>query len=460
MWIAVARGGGQGHAAEVAGEPVTIGSGPGCSLVVAGEGVAPLHASVVPLEDGTLELRPLAEGVLLGGSPVAGPVPLQGGDEIGLGDGVLLRATDAEPTVHDLPPDPEMVEALAGDGPEPAADRRSLRRVVREAHRATLVGAAALLLALLATAVVLLSGGESERERVADVVEAARASTLLVEADGPAGAGTGSGFVVDARSGLVLTNHHVVSGAEAVQVRLAGGAPRAAEVLAAAPCDDLALLQARDTEGLRALPLATQDDVRQGQPVVALGFPAGTGEAGQLASTTGVVSVVRSTLRPPTPDSPDLPNVVQTDAAINPGNSGGPLLGEDERVIGVNTAVLLEQGGIPIQGTGYAIGADRVREVLGELRAGRSRAWTQFGLLFPLPEEREQLGLRRGVVAVGGELGPEPVVVTAIDGRPLDGSLRGWCSAAGEKTTGDGAELTVAPVRGGGRARTVRVAFT
>jgi S1-C subfamily serine protease len=326
------------------------------------------------------------------------------------------------------------------------------------------VAAAALLLALAAgtAAIVLRGGDEDEQGRVEDVVRAARDGTVRVLARAPGGQATGSGFVLDAGGGLVVTNFHVVNGGSAFAVDVGGGGARAARLVGAAPCDDLALLAVADTQGLRALEVARGGDVEQGEPVVAVGFPASGGDGDDLASTTGVVSVAGTRLRSQSPDAPDLRDVIQTDAAINPGNSGGPLLDADERVIGVNTAVLLAAGGVPIQNTGYAIGADRVRAVTRELRARRSSGWPGFGLVFPSADERAAAGIPDGVVAsatVPGTpaaqagLGGAPLLVTAVDGRAVDGTMRSWCAAAERVRSGERARLTVLEPR----SRTSRV---
>src|SRR5207248_8327799 len=130
---------------------------------------------------------------------------------------------------------------------------------------------------------------------------------------------------------------------------------QAATVVGVAPCDDLAVLKITDTSGMKTMQLGSQKGLSEGDNVVALGYPANASLNDNLTSTAGVVSVVRSSFRFPTPDSPQYPNMIQTDAALSPGNSGGPLIDDHKKLVGMNTAILVGIGGEPVQGQGYAI---------------------------------------------------------------------------------------------------------
>jgi S1-C subfamily serine protease len=205
----------------------------------------------------------------------------------------------------------------------PGDQRRRLRDRVRLAT--ALAAGAAALAAIAVVAVLALRGGDatpSTEEIVADVTP----STVLVRvADPLRGAGSGSGWVLDAKEGLIVTNFHVVNGASGVTV--SGQASSGdAKVVGAAPCEDLAVLKVADTEGLKTLPMGSQTELKQGEQVIAIGYPFNASEEDKLTSTAGVVSVVQSEFRFPAPDLPQYPNVVQTDAALNPGSSGGPLV--------------------------------------------------------------------------------------------------------------------------------------
>jgi S1-C subfamily serine protease len=180
-----------------------------------------------------------------------------------------------------------------------------------------------------------------------------------------------------------------------------------------------------------------------------VGYPASASLGDDLTSTAGVVSRVQSSFQAPAPDAPSYPNVVQTDAALNPGNSGGPLIDEREKLVGVNTATLTSIGSAPIQGQGYAIGVDRVKQVVATLRAGRSQGWAGFGLDFR----------RGGVVAVPmGEGAPVSGLVSQINGARVGGTFAGYCDAVRTISSGQTAVLTV-QARPGAVPRQLSVRF-
>jgi S1-C subfamily serine protease len=360
--------------------------------------------------------------------------------------------------------DPEAaLEALAeGSAPESPARRRRLARAAlygfRDARRSARIGmgvaAAALLVAIGVGVLGLTRDGGTERAGGAgvvtdDIVAKARPGTVYIRSRGLGQEASGTGVIVDAKEGLVLTNFHVIALGEDLQA----GAPDRlddAEIRAAAPCEDLALLQVEGLEGRSAIPLGRQDAVRQGDPVVALGYPVSASGGKSLTSTAGVVSSVNTPLRIPAPDQPRFNNLVQTDAALGAGNSGGPLVGADGKLVGVNTILFTGGADNPSAEQGYAIGVDRIREVLADFRDGRSRAWFGAGLLTPPPGvlEREQLPAGMFVTAAqdgtsAADLRLEQVLITAIDGRRLKSSLASYCAAVGDAGSGDELDLTV-----------------
>ena len=154
----------------------------------------------------------------------------------------------------------------------------------------------------------------------------------------------GSGVIVDARAGHVLTNNHVIAKADEIRVTLHDGRELKAELLGADPETDVALLQI-PAEGLTALALADSDRLRVGDFVVAIGNPFGLNQT----VTSGIVSALgRSGL-----GIEGYENFIQTDASINPGNSGGPLVNLRGELVGINTAILAPSGGNV--GIGFAI---------------------------------------------------------------------------------------------------------
>jgi len=168
--------------------------------------------------------------------------------------------------------------------------------------------------------------------------------------------GTGSGFVID-KEGHIVTNNHVVEGAETIEVTLFDSTRIPAEIVGLDPANDLAVLRIDvPSAKLNPVELGSSDALRVGQRAIAIGNPFGL----DWTLTTGVVSSLGRPLR--IDEQRYLYNVVQTDAAINPGNSGGPLLDSSGRVIGVNTAIRSGAENI-----GFAVPVDTVKRVVPEL---------------------------------------------------------------------------------------------
>jgi len=168
----------------------------------------------------------------------------------------------------------------------------------------------------------------------------------------------GSGVVVDAAKGYILTNNHVVDGADDIAVTLADGRTLKAKVLGTDPDTDLAVLQI-PAEKLTALPVADSAALRMGDFVVAVGDPFGIGQS----ASTGIVSGLgRSGLR-----GSGFQNFIQTDASINPGNSGGPLVNLRGELVGINSMIYSPSGGSV--GIGFAIPSNLASDVLRQLVA-------------------------------------------------------------------------------------------
>jgi putative serine protease PepD len=171
--------------------------------------------------------------------------------------------------------------------------------------------------------------------------------------------GTGSGFLVD-DSGRILTNNHVVAGAEELEVTLTDQSKYKARRLAQDAANDVALIQITPRKKLPFLRLGDSDPLQVGQKVLAIGNPFGL--EGTL--TTGVISSLGRSLRDESGRT--LENMIQTDAAINPGNSGGPLLDSRGNVIGINTAIYGPGSNI---GIGFALPINRAKLMLNEYAA-------------------------------------------------------------------------------------------
>jgi serine protease Do len=171
----------------------------------------------------------------------------------------------------------------------------------------------------------------------------------------------GSGFVVDAK-GYVLTNRHVVDGADQVQVTLANGHHYKAKVVGEDGRTDIALLKIESHETLATLPLGDSDATQVGEWVMAVGNPFGLGGN---SVTVGVVSFKGRTLDLSSHGTPV--DMLQTDAAINPGNSGGPLINARGEAVGINT-LIMTGGAQQYSGVGFAVPINVAREILPQLR--------------------------------------------------------------------------------------------
>ncbi len=174
-------------------------------------------------------------------------------------------------------------------------------------------------------------------------------------------AGVGSGFIVDLDKGYIITNNHVVEGADEIDLKLSNGETYEAKVLGTDPNTDVAVVQIKDNKfnrkGLVQLPIGNSDTVKVGEFVIALGAPFGL----EFSQSFGAVSATsRGNL-----NITNLGNFIQTDAAINPGNSGGPLIDMNGSVIGMNTAIFSRSGSSA--GIGFAVPANLVKEVALQL---------------------------------------------------------------------------------------------
>ncbi|MEO6076496.1 MAG: trypsin-like peptidase domain-containing protein, partial [Dokdonella sp.] len=167
----------------------------------------------------------------------------------------------------------------------------------------------------------------------------------------------GSGVIVDAAKGYVLTNNHVIDGADDVAVTLTDGRTLAGKVIGSDPDTDLAVLQI-PAERLSAMPLADVSHLRVGDFVVAVGNPFGIGQT----VTSGIVSGLDRTR---VGGNRGYQNFIQTDASINPGNSGGPLVDLTGKLVGINSMIFSPSGGNI--GIGFAIPIDLAKRVMDQL---------------------------------------------------------------------------------------------
>ncbi len=230
----------------------------------------------------------------------------------------------------------------------------------------------------------------------------------------------GSGVIVDAENGYIITNNHVIDKADVIKVTLRNGETHEAKLIGTDPDSDVAVIQIK-AKGLKAVPLANSDKLSVGDFVIAIGNPFGLGQT----VTSGIVSAMeRSGL-----GIEGYENFIQTDASINPGNSGGALVNLRGELVGINTAIFSKSGGNI--GIGFAIPINMANDIKqqllshGEVRRGRLGAQAQD--LTPQLAEAFNIPFRRGAVVSHVEKGSSADraglkpgdIVTEINGKAV-----------------------------------------
>ncbi len=253
----------------------------------------------------------------------------------------------------------------------------------------------------------------------------------------------GSGVIVDARSGYILTNNHVIENAEKVRVTLRDNRDFEAELIGRDPATDIAVLRI-DASNLTEIPLGVSDNLLVGDFVVAIGNPFGLGQT----VTSGIVSALgRSGINPE-----GYEDFIQTDASINPGNSGGALITLDGKLVGINTAIIAPNGGGNV-GIGFAVPIDMAMSVMdqlvefGEVQRGRLGVMIQDFT----PDLAEAFGVETDGGALVASVEPETPaemaglvagdIILEVNGEPVEGSadLR---QKIGLRRPGDSIEIT------------------
>ncbi len=343
-------------------------------------------------------------------------------------------------------------------GPPPAGAPERRRKRWPLFTGGAIVGVAAVVAALLVTDPFATTPTYTAPQLAADWGP----STLYVQTD-VAGKPleSGSGWVLNAKKGLVVTNAHVVDSGPS-SLTHGGSAPpttyqvgkgakqQPATLLAVSPCDDLAVLKIGRTAGLKSFVLGHQNQVKDGDAVTALGYPGAGTKYPSLSLTTGVVSNSRTTFDLPSLDTPEYTDLIQTSAQINPGNSGGPLLDDRGQIIGINTAAITEEHNRIVQGEGFAIGIDHARVALTGLAAGRSKGFAGFNFDFPQSiVDFSSFGLKYvpgGIIIPTADIGSpayqagfghgRAMAISAINGKSLAGNLSSYCKLVGTLTSG------------------------
>jgi S1-C subfamily serine protease len=488
MRLAVMSGPAAGQDVPLEGD-LTVGRDPASGLVL-DDGKVSRHHATLHVTNGrvTVSDEDSRNGSWLNDRRVAATETLSPGDRLRIGGSEMRLVDDGhdqqqptfDPERHDRDQTHSARAATSGDeAPGPAGQqgstpaprsltrfatrmRRSmgsstlLRLMDRRIRRVMIIAGVAVLTALTVAVLAIAGVFSSKDPTVADAVKKATPSTALILVTDPDGNMVGgSGWVYDADRGMVVTNGHVVNAASSVTVSFQGH-PQPAGLIGDAPCDDLAMLQVRDRSGMKALPqLSKQSDLHQGDTVVSLGYPGTFSAHDHLVADAGVVSVVKTEA-----DSADFKaggshpytNLIQTDAAVNHGNSGGPLLDLHGRLAGVNTLTASAFQG-PLDPTtpvdikdqqNYAIGVDRVRQIVPDLAAGRSVGFSGAFVAYPTRKELQRYGLAFVAVTavVPGSSADRAGVrrndwITRVGGAQLtaaDVTEAGWCKNVGGLT--------------------------
>jgi putative serine protease PepD len=252
---------------------------------------------------------------------------------------------------------------------------------------------------------------------------------------------SGTGFVIDP-DGHIVTNEHVVDGAERVTVRFANGDEARARVVGSDASTDIALLQLEGNRNLTPLELGSSESLDVGDAVAAIGSPFGL--EGTL--TSGIVSALDRTIR--APDGFSIGGAIQTDAALNHGNSGGPLLDGQGRVVGVTSQIESESGGNV--GIGYAIPIETVKKVVRQLLANGEVRHAYLGVSVGQDATIGEIVNGGPADRAGLEVGDD---ITAIDGKTVESADDVRADVAA-KNVGDKVSVTV---RRDGATRTIEV---
>jgi S1-C subfamily serine protease len=268
----------------------------------------------------------------------------------------------------------------------------------------------------------------------------------------------GSGFVINA-DGQILTNFHVISGSQQVEVTLPDQSKYKATVLMRDRVNDLALIKIEPKKKLTYLNLGDSDRLQVGQKVLAIGNPFGF----QGTLTTGVISTLDRPIE--AENNRKMEGMIQTDASINSGNSGGPLLDSQGNVIGINTAIYGPNGGSV--GIGFALPINRAKTMLDDFRAGRKPARLGISTVYVAGDVAQALelptagglliqevaqgssadaaglhGARRAVYVGNQEVGIGGDFITAVDGKKVT-EVDAVTRALGKKHSGDILDVTI-----------------
>ena len=442
MQLRISSGPSAGQTIDISGNEFTVGREAGNSLVLNDTKVSRRHASFRPLPDGRVTLYDLgsSNGTFVNGQRIQSTV-LSGSERIQIGDSTFEPATAAAPAgagafgatsagqgqaaappppppqqpappTQQVPPaapppptGPQQPQGFQFQTPSaqpvsrPSRTQSAIQRVMlmRAVNRATIVGVVAIILVLIVgglAAFGVFSGEDKGLPEPSEVIPKVAPSTVLVVNDkGDGTGGRGTGWVWDAQQGIIVTNAHVTAGgqtwsiAQGEKINIvpdesgalsAGEAGRPAERRGEALCEDIAVLQVKDTAGLKTIKrLPANEDIEIGDQVIAVGYPSSAtasenpGLDATLTGNSGDVAQPHTTFTAIPGEGPDDPtvgpyqDVLQTDTVINQGNSGGPLVNFEAELVGMNSAKNNEN-----VGQNYSVTVQRINQIVPRLMAG------------------------------------------------------------------------------------------
>ncbi len=251
--------------------------------------------------------------------------------------------------------------------------------------------------------------------------------------------GQGSGFIID-KSGYIVTNNHVVEGADTIKVILKDDNEYDAKIVGRDPVTDIALIKVEAKGNLPTVPLGSSDNLKVGEWVAAIGSPFGL----EHTVTAGIVSAKGRVI-----GSGPYDDFIQTDASINPGNSGGPLINMQGEVVGINTMIIAGGNGI-----GFAIPIDQAKDIIAQLKTGGevTRGWLGVTIQDLKGDMAEYYGLKgKSGVLVASVVPGDPAdragiqpkdIITEVDGKKVTTS-RDLTELAAKLGVGDTARVTV-----------------
>jgi serine protease Do len=448
------------------GSEISLGRSPESTFMLQDPRISARHA-VVRRQDGKVTVQDLgsANGTYVNGDVVEGNDrrEVKAGDEIQLGETIIVVSSGA-PGGTGLGPAPTVMGSVPSDVREQS--RKSTRNLI-------IVGVVAVLAAGIAAAIALTrDGGKETRviERIPatvteqqvpttpdipDIIEKNRTATVRIFATlSDTAASTGSGSVIDQAQGLIITNNHV-AGVGQLTVRNATGQEVQARLIAAMPCEDVALVQITnpaDRADFTQVEFADPASLSQGEQVLALGYPGTAATArpeecanAQLSATNGIISQTATKYDVPGSDVAPLTDAIQHNAAVNHGNSGGPLFDLEGKQVGINTAIYFANGE-RLEGENYAISVRRILELIPRLKTGDSQAWlgatfAQYG-----DEQGNPTAIvtdyldSQGPLALAGV--PAGIAITSINGTDIR-TYQDYCAVMKGVGNGSTVELHV-----------------